>query len=94
MTEDRQLNKKIVAATPASPPHKGDAGVAATKVVCYSPNRAIMSPLVVENAVKKFRQGDREVDALAGVSLEVQRGQFLAVMGASGSGPRKTSSCR
>jgi putative ABC transport system ATP-binding protein len=45
-----------------------------------------MSPLVVENATKQFRQGDRRVDALAGVSLEVQRGQFLAVMGASGSG--------
>jgi putative ABC transport system ATP-binding protein len=45
-----------------------------------------MSPLVVENATKKFRQGDRAVEALAGVSLEVQRGQFLAVMGASGSG--------
>src|SRR3954451_151051 len=45
-----------------------------------------MSPLVVENATKHFRQGDRKVDALAGVSLEVQQGQFLAIMGASGSG--------
>jgi putative ABC transport system ATP-binding protein len=45
-----------------------------------------MAPLVVENVTKKFRQGDREVDALAGVSLEVQQGQFLAIMGASGSG--------
>ena len=44
------------------------------------------SPLVVERATKTFRQGDREVLALAGVSLDVQRGQFLAVMGASGSG--------
>jgi putative ABC transport system ATP-binding protein len=45
-----------------------------------------MAPLIVENVTKKFRQGDREVDALAGVSLEVQQGQFLAIMGASGSG--------
>jgi putative ABC transport system ATP-binding protein len=45
-----------------------------------------MTPLVVENVVKRFRQGDRSVDALAGVSLEVAAGQFLAVMGASGSG--------
>ncbi len=45
-----------------------------------------MSPLVVENATKQFRQGDRSVDALAGVSLDVQQGQFLAIMGASGSG--------
>jgi putative ABC transport system ATP-binding protein len=45
-----------------------------------------MSPLIVENVTKQFRQGDRKVDALAGVSLDVQRGQFLAIMGASGSG--------
>src|SRR6185436_7630255 len=45
-----------------------------------------MSPLVVDNVVKRFRQGDETVTALAGVSLEVPPGQFLAVMGASGSG--------
>jgi len=45
-----------------------------------------MAPLVVENITKSFRQGDRNVQALAGVSLEVPRGQFLAIMGASGSG--------
>ncbi len=45
-----------------------------------------MSPLVVENIYKRFRQGERTVDALSGVSLEVAEGHFLAVMGASGSG--------
>jgi putative ABC transport system ATP-binding protein len=45
-----------------------------------------MSPLVVENVVKNFRQGQETVAALAGISLEVAAGQFLAVMGASGSG--------
>jgi putative ABC transport system ATP-binding protein len=45
-----------------------------------------MSPLIVENVVKNFRQGDRTVRALDGVSLDVARGTFLAVMGASGSG--------
>jgi putative ABC transport system ATP-binding protein len=45
-----------------------------------------MSPLVVENATKIFRQGDRAVNALRGISIEVARGQFLAIMGASGSG--------
>lgn len=45
-----------------------------------------MSPLVVDNVVKSFRQGDRTVTALAGVSLDVAQGTFLAIMGASGSG--------
>src|SRR5277367_5090662 len=45
-----------------------------------------MSPLLVENVSKKFRQGDRVVDALLSASLEVPAGKFLAIMGASGSG--------
>jgi putative ABC transport system ATP-binding protein len=45
-----------------------------------------MHPLVVEQVRKQYRQGDRVVDALAGVSLDVASGTFLAVMGASGSG--------
>jgi putative ABC transport system ATP-binding protein len=45
-----------------------------------------MAPVVVENVSKNFRQGDRAVLALNGVSLDVQRGQFMAIMGASGSG--------
>jgi len=45
-----------------------------------------MTPLVVDNIVKHFRQGDRDVTALAGVSLDVAEGAFLAIMGASGSG--------
>src|ERR1700749_4559565 len=45
-----------------------------------------MSPLLVQNVSKKFRQGDRIVDALLDASLEVPAGKFLAIMGASGSG--------
>ncbi|HZN64249.1 MAG TPA: ABC transporter ATP-binding protein [Tepidisphaeraceae bacterium] len=50
------------------------------------PQTSPSAPLVVENARKQFRQGDRAVAALDGVSLTVQQGVFLAVMGASGSG--------
>src|SRR3954454_2509879 len=45
-----------------------------------------MAPLVVDNVTKQFRQGDRQVTALGGVSLSIERGRFLAIMGASGSG--------
>src|SRR5271167_3391000 len=45
-----------------------------------------MSPLVLENVSKGFRQGDRVVTALSSISLEVPAGQFMAIMGASGSG--------
>ena len=40
----------------------------------------------VSNVVKVYRRGKNEVPALQGVSLTVPRGQFLSVMGSSGSG--------
>jgi len=40
----------------------------------------------VEGVRKTHRMGERDVHALAGVSLSVARGDYLAVMGASGSG--------
>ena len=35
---------------------------------------------------KVYRQGDSEITALAGVSLEIRRGAFAVIMGPSGSG--------
>jgi len=40
----------------------------------------------VEDLVKVYRMGDVEVRALNGVSLSVRTGEFVAVMGSSGSG--------
>ncbi|MEV4163595.1 ABC transporter ATP-binding protein [Nonomuraea dietziae] len=47
-----------------------------------------MSPPVlrVENLVKTYGEGDAQVRALRGVSLDVERGDYVAIMGASGSG--------
>ena len=40
----------------------------------------------VERVEKVYRQGKNEVRALAGVSLDVQQGEILAIQGPSGSG--------
>ncbi len=40
----------------------------------------------VENLHKVYEMGDTKVHALRGISLEISRGEFVAIMGASGSG--------
>jgi putative ABC transport system ATP-binding protein len=44
-------------------------------------------PLIkVENLHKYYEMGETRVHALRGLSLEIRRGEFVAIMGASGSG--------
>ena len=46
-----------------------------------------MPPVIrIQNLVKIYHMGDIEVHALRGVNLTIEKGEYLAVMGASGSG--------
>jgi putative ABC transport system ATP-binding protein len=52
-----------------------------------SPDRTAEAPqIVARDLVKIYRLGGSEIGALQGVSVEIARGEYLAVTGASGSG--------
>src|SRR6185312_13835425 len=59
------------------------AGPRDARVGHVSPNGAVV---VASEVARRYGEGDTAVDALRGVSLEVNQGQLTTVMGPSGSG--------
>ncbi len=49
--------------------------------------RAAATPLIrLDKLARSFSSGEVEVKAVAGISLDIERGDFVAIMGSSGSG--------
>lgn len=42
--------------------------------------------IMARDVTKVYRMGDEEVHALAGITLDIQRGEYVSIMGPSGSG--------
>jgi putative ABC transport system ATP-binding protein len=58
----------------------------ARKKAALAPDKSTAPQIVARDVVKTYRLGGSTIGALQGISVEIERGEYLAVTGASGSG--------
>jgi putative ABC transport system ATP-binding protein len=68
------------------PPHGGSYGLSVTETLAVETPVETTTAVRVEDVTRRYGEGETAVDALRGVSLDVEQGQLIAVMGPSGSG--------
>src|SRR5688572_10077003 len=83
-----RVSPKAISSSPAcSPPAPPNKDQTPIRLVAAVGSERVMPPVVQLKDVQKiYTSGEVKVHAVRGVSLDLQRGEFMAIMGASGSG--------